>query len=110
MNLILTRIPGIENSRYALEGAVAGEGEERVEGGEEKRDGDWGGAATARGRVPEGRRGGMVRNKEEAEAGVVMVAMVVGVEPGASREEFEEWSDPGGKSEIGEEGADWSHY
>ena len=54
----------------------------------------------------------------KAEAGADMVALVVvvamvvllGVEPGASREEFEEWSDPGGrKREVGEEGADGVH-
>jgi len=46
----------------------------------------------------------------KAEAGADMVALVVvamvvllGVEPGASREEFEEWSDPGGrKREVGD--------
>ena len=59
----------------------------------------------------------MVRSKDEAKAGVGMVALVVvgmvvllGVEPGASREKFEEWSDPGGmKREVGEEGADGVH-
>ena len=56
----------------------------------------------------------MVRSKDEAKACVDMVALVVvamvvllGVEPGASREEFEEWSDPGGRNrEVGEEEAD----
>ena len=53
---------------------------------------------------------------DEAEEGLVMVIMVVvamvelpGVEPGASREEFEEWLGPGeGESRrgrSGEEGA-----
>ena len=59
----------------------------------------------------------MVRSKDEAEAGADMVALVVvamvvllGVEPGESREEFEEWSDPGErKREGGEEGAEGVH-
>ena len=48
----------------------------------------------------------------EARMRLVVVAMVVllSVEPGESREEFEEWSDPGErKREGGEEGAEGFH-
>jgi len=89
-----------------------------MKGVRRKQDGDWGGATAAtRGKM----RGGGQKDKDmdEAEAGVVMVAVVVvamvvllGVEPGASREEFEEWSNPGLRKqmrETGEEGAEGAH-
>ena len=86
---------------------MAGEGDEQKEG-EERRDGE------REQQQQEG--GGQTGNKDEAEEGLVMVIMVVvamvelpGVEPGASREEFEEWLGPGeGESRrgrSGEEGA-----
>ena len=86
---------------------MAGEGDQQKEG-EERRDGE------REQQQQEG--GGQTGNKDEAEEGLVMVIMVVvamvelpGVEPGASREEFEEWSNPGLRKqmrETGEEGAE----